>query len=399
MTVDLHRAPLVTRPLILQSLSLAGASIGFYLPLSVVPVFAAQSGSDRLAGLATVALLLATVAAELVTPRLTARIGYRWSLALGLVLLGAPTAALVVSSDAVTILAVSVVRGAGFAICTVAGGALAATTVPEQRRGEGLALIGLVTGVSGMLALPAGVWAAAQWGYPPVFLATALLTMAPLLSVPWLPHRTAPAGPSGHRGVLAGVRDPALSRPAAIFAASTAAVGVFVTFLPLAAAAQPAWVITLALLAQAAAATATRWVAGRIGDVHGPARLLAPGLLLAVAGLAGLAVIGSPAAVVCGSLVFGAGCGVLQNATLALMYSSVPAGRALTVSAIWNTAYDLGMAGGALVAGLVAGSIGYPLTFVLTAAAMLPALVVSRRATSASGTPYRSARHSRDRTG
>jgi predicted MFS family arabinose efflux permease len=373
------RARLVTRPLLVRSLSIVGSSIGFYLPLSVVPLFAKQSGSDRGAGLATVALLLSTVACELVTPRLVARVGYRWALALGLTLLGAPTAVLMFSANGYAILGVSVVRGAGFAICTVAGGALTATMIPADRRGEGLAFVGLVSGVSGLLALPAGVWAADRWGYSPVFLVTTVATLLALVSVPGLPHRAATAGAADHRGVLAGLRRPALTRPAAIFAASTAAVGVLVTFLPLATAGQPAWVAAAALLAQPAAATAARWVAGRLGDRHGPGRLLAPGLVLAAAGMVGLAVTGMPAAVIGGALVFGTGFGVLQNATLALMYARVPAGGESTVSAIWNTAYDLGMAAGALVAGLVVSSVGYPATFVLTAVAMLPALAVVRR--------------------
>jgi predicted MFS family arabinose efflux permease len=86
-----------------------------------------------------------------------------------------------------------------------------------------------------------------------------------------------------------------------------------------------------------------------------------------------------PAAVIGGSLVFGAGFGVLQNATLALMYGSEPTGGESTVSAIWNTAYDLGMAAGAFAAGLAITSIGYPVTFALTAAAMLPAFALIRR--------------------
>jgi predicted MFS family arabinose efflux permease len=373
------RARLVTRPLLVRSVSIFGASVGFYLPLSVVPLFAKQSGSDRGAGLATVALLLATVACELVTPQLAARVGYRWALAIGLILLGAPTVILTFSANAYTILGVSVVRGAGFAICTVAGGALTATMMPADRRGEGLAFVGLVSGVSCLLALPAGVWAAGRWGYSPVFLGTTVATLLALVSVPGLPHRTATASSPDHRGVLAGVRRPALTRPAAIFASSTAAVGVLVTFLPLATTGQPAWVAAAALLAQPAAATAARWVAGRLGDRRGPGRLLAPGLVLAATGMAGLAATGVPAAVIGGSLVFGAGFGVLQNTTLALMYSRVPAGGESTVSAVWNAAYDLGMAVGALVAGLVVTSIGYPMTFVLTAVAMLPAFALVRR--------------------
>ncbi|HET6705704.1 MFS transporter [Amycolatopsis sp.] len=373
------RSSLVSRALLVRFVSIIGSAIGFYLPLSVVPLFAKQAGSDTGAGLATVALLLATVAAELVTPRLVSRVGYRWALAIGLVLLGAPTLVLTFSDDIGVIVAVSVVRGIGFAIAVVAGGAVTALLIPADRRGEGLALVGIVGGIPGLLALPAGVWAAAHWGYSPVFVVTAVATLLALLSVPGLPRHSVTAKEDGGHGVLAGLRNPVLTRPATIFAVSAAAVGVLVTFLPLAAADQPAWVAASALLAQPAAATAARWVAGRIGDRHGPAWLLVPGLVLSAAGMAGIAFTTTPAAVIGGALVFGAGFGALQNATLTLMYARVPAGGESAVSAIWNAAYDLGMAAGALGAGLLISSAGYPMTFALTAVVVLPALLLARR--------------------
>lgn len=366
------KAPIVTGPLLLRCVSIFGAAVGFYLPLSVVPMLAAESGSDRSAGLATVALLLATVGGEIVTPRLTARIGYRWSLVAGLTLLGAPTLVLAVSADPAVILGVSAVRGVGFAICVVAGGALTAQIIPAERRGEGLAVVGLVNGTTSLIALPAGVWAADRWGYAAVFVVTAVVTLGALVSVPSLPDHAATATATDHRAVL-----PGLGRPALIFASVTAALGVLVTYLPLAAAGQPAWVTAAALFAQPAAATCTSWVAGRIGDRVGPVRLLAPGLVVAAIGMACLSV-----APIAGALVFGAGFGILQNATLSLMYKRVPTGGEMTVSAVWNIAYDLGMAGGALGAGLVVGAAGYPATFVLTAVAMVPALVLSVRRAS-----------------
>lgn len=359
----------VTRPLLVRSVSILGGSIGFYLPLSVVPLV-----NPRSAGLATVALLVATVLGELATPRLVARLGYRWALTLGLTLLGLPTALLVLGSAPALILSVSIVRGLGFAICTVAGGALTAALIPAERRGEGLAFVGLVSGVSGLLALPAGVWAADRYGFAPVFAVTTVATLLTLVSVPGLPARTsAVAEPAG---ILAGLREPALNRPAALFATSTAAVGVLVTYLPLAGAERPGWTVALALLLQPAAATATRWIAGRLGDRHGLHRMLAPGLLLGVAGMTALAWTGSAPMVLGGSLIFGAGFGILQNTTLALMYAQAPRGSEDTVSAVWNIAYDLGMAAGAFVAGLAVTSIGYGGTFLLAAGAMLPALLL-----------------------
>ncbi len=375
------RPRLVTHALLVRFVSIVGSSIGFYLPLSVVPLLAQEAGSARSAGLATVALLVATVACELVTPRLVSRIGYRWALATGLVLLGVPTVALVFVATTPAILAVSVLRGIGFAICVTAGGAVTASLIPAERRGEGLALVGIVGGVPGMVALPAGVWMAARYGYSPVFVVTTVATLLALVSVPGLPARSTSSAPSDEDviGVLAGLRSRAIRRPAAIFAGSTAAVGVLVTFLPLAVNGVHAWVAAAALLAQPAASTVSRWGAGRIGDRHGQACLLVPGLVLAVVGMGGVAFLHSPSAVVGGAFVFGIGFGVLQNATLCLMFARAPEGSEGVVSAIWNASYDLGMAAGALGAGLVVAHVGYAATFVLAALVMLPGIAVARR--------------------
>src|SRR6266536_1024218 len=89
------RQPLVTRSLLLQFAVTLGSSISFYLLLSVVPLYASSAGAGgNAAGMATAALMFSTVAGELVTPRLTARYGYRLTLAVGLILLGAPALAL-----------------------------------------------------------------------------------------------------------------------------------------------------------------------------------------------------------------------------------------------------------------------------------------------------------------
>ena len=176
--------------------------------------------------------------------------------------------------------------------------------------------------------------------------------------------------------MLATLLDVGQARLVTIFAASTAAVGVLVTFLPLALHGQAAWVAAVALFVQPATATATRWVAGRVGDRRGSSCLLVPGVVLSAVGMACLAATGRPAAVVGGALLFGAGFGLLQNATLALMYDRAPAGGEGAVSAIWNAAYDLGMAAGALGAGMLVGPLGYPATFAVAALVLVPTLLI-----------------------
>jgi MFS family permease len=374
------RPPLVTRPLLMRFAVTLGSSISFYLLLSVVPLYASSVGAGgNAAGLATGALMFATVAGELATPRLTARYGYRTTLAAGLVLLGAPALALTAPAGLAVVMAVCVVRGLGFAITVVAGGAITASLIPAERRGEGLALAGVVSGVPSLTALPLGVWLAGRIGDAPVFAAGAVAALAALAAVPALPG-SKPAGPAADRplGVTAALRTATLLRPAVVFAAITIAAGIIVTFVPLAVTGSGS-IAVLALFAQSAAATVSRCLAGRHGDRHGPARLLIPGLIAAALGMMLLALTGVPAAVLAGSVIFGLGFGVAQNASLSLMYERVPASGYDAVSALWNLSYDGGMGVGAAGFGLLAGGTGYPVAFAVIAAAMLIALAPAWR--------------------
>ncbi|WP_431968654.1 MFS transporter [Actinacidiphila sp. bgisy160] len=369
------RPPLVTRQLLLRFWTVIGASANFFLLLSVVPLYAQRSGAD--AGLATGALMFATVGGELATPRLVARYGYRVALAAGLVLLGAPALVLTAGDGMAWIVAVCLLRGLGFALTVVAGGALTAALIPVERRGEGLALAGIVSGVPSLVGLPLGVWLAAHVGFTPVCVAGGVMALAAVVVVPGLPGRQPSDGRDA--GVVAGLRDGALARPTAVFATTALGAGIIVTFLPLAVPASLSVMVTVALFAQPATSTVARWFAGRSGDRHGPARLVLPGLLASAAGLLLTAGTGSPVAVLAGVVLFGAGFGVAQNATLTLMYSRVPESGYGTVSALWNVAYDGGMGVGALAFGATAAHTGYPAAFALTAAAMLLALAPAWR--------------------
>ena len=375
-----------------------GALTSFYVLLSVVPLYATSVGAGGIgAGFATGALMLSTVAAELVTPRLLARFGYAPMLAAGLLLLGAPALAFPAASSMTAILAICVVRGLGFAITVVVGGALVATLVPAERRGEGLGLYGVVVGVPSVVALPAGVWLAGWAGYPAVFVAGAVAALVGLAAVPGLRRRATPGhGPAasakgcaasadGHgaserpMGVLAGLRTRALLRPSVVFAATTVAGGVVVTFVPLAVTAASGGLVAVALLVQSAAATATRWWAGRHGDRHGTAGLLAPAVVVAGAGMLMLVFTSSPVALLAGMVLFGAGFGVAQNASLAMMLDRVPASGYGTVSAVWNLAYDAGYGLGAVGFGVAVAHTGYPVAFALAGLLVLTAVRLARR--------------------
>jgi predicted MFS family arabinose efflux permease len=103
-----------------------------------------------------------------------------------------------------------------------------------------------------------------------------------------------------------------------------------------------------------------------------------PALAVAGAGIALLVLVPHPAAVFGSMVLFGAGFGVTQNASLAMMYERAPTSAYGTVSALWNIGYDGGMGVGGAAFGVAATHTGYPAAFALTAAVIVLALPLAR---------------------
>jgi MFS family permease len=365
----------------------------FFLLLSVMPMLAAAAGaSSSGAGLITGSLLLGTVAAEIAAAAAIRRFGYRVVIAAGAVLLGGPALAMLVREPQAVMVGVSLVRGFGFGLCGVATGALTARLLPPDRRGEGLGLLGLVTGVPAIVALPAGIWLAGHHLAAAAAAVAAATGLLPLASIRWLPNgrearheRAARLGAGRGPGASDSRRRPgargsrriagAALRLPLIFAAATIAAGVLDSFLPLAKGI-PSSLSSAALLVQAIIATLTRWRAGKFGDRHGHARLLIPALAVAALGMAAMMALSSPVMIFAGMVLFGAGFGVIESATFALLIEQQPEAKA---SALWNFAYDAGYGAGPAVFGPVCGRTGYPAAFALTGVLILAVVPVARR--------------------
>jgi len=300
-------------------------------------------------------------------------------LAAGAILLGAPALAMLGREPQAVMVSVSLVRGLGFGLCGVVTGALTAKLLPPARRGEGLGLLGIVSGVPAIVALPAGVWLAGHHLAPAAAAMAATAGLLPLTAIRWLPGgreapRTAPAGSMPGTRSSGRMTGPALRLPL-IFAAATIAAGVLDSFLPLAKGI-PSNLSSAALLVQAITATLSRWQAGKHGDRHGHARLLIPALAVAALGMATMMMLGSLVMIFAGMALFGAGFGVVENATFALLIEQVPEEKA---SALWNFAYDAGYGAGPAVFGLICVRTGYPAAFALTGALILAAVPLAVR--------------------
>jgi predicted MFS family arabinose efflux permease len=371
-----EREVLLTRPVVLLILVAFAALFGFQLLLSVVPLYADEAGGGSSgAGLATTAFMLSTVLTQIQMPRILGRYGYRRTLAAGLLFLGVPALFYAYAKMLVPILAVTLLRGVGFGIVTVVFAAMIVELAPLGRRGEALGLLGVAITLPNIFCNALGLWLVGQFGYDVVF---TLGGVAPLLGLGMVVgiRSAAPSGKGEEgegAGFFAGLGRAPLLRIFLLFAATTMAGGVVLTFLPLAVPGSGVFSAASALLVVGITSTASRWWAGRFGDRRDPHLLLAPGLLACAAGMVCLPLGG--VVLLFGALLFGTGFGLLQNATLILMMGRVSKSEYGLGSTLWNAAFDTGTGIGAFSFGFVISAVGFSWSFficsVLVASALL----------------------------
>lgn len=338
--------------------------------LSVVPLWAAEGGAGSAATGSTTGVMMAgTVAAQLAMPWLFRVLDLRTMVVVGAALLGAPTPLYLLSSELLPVLALSVARGAGFALVVVAGGTLVAELSPTWRFARSAALYGTAAALPNVVALPGGVWIAQTWGFDVTFWFAGAFSLAGSLIALGLPGRS---HGSFTPGSLVGARR--IVRPIGIFLLAAAAFGAATTFLPVAGPGTAD--VALALLTASVALVAARLGAGAVGDRIGHGRLLLPAGLTCAAGLAVVAVslAGGPWFLV-GAFLLGAGFGATQNDSFVTVMRALGTGHHGAASTIWNIAYDGGLGAGAFALGLVIAATGHAGAFLTMAGTIVVAVV------------------------
>lgn len=360
-TADTAAAPLLSRNFLLLLVATFGVLANYATLLSVVPLWAASGGaSDELIGATTGVMMGATVLTQLAMGWFFRFITLRGMMLAGSLLLALATPAYALSAEITPVLAISAVRGVGFAFVVVAGAALVAELVTPDTLGRATGMYGIATGLPSVLLLPLGVWFAQTVDFLPVFVATGVLA---LIAVPF-----SMAISAGDRSIdVAHVTDAGTATlrrfviPTAVFFAATLAFGGITTFLPLSGP-EPG-VVAAALLALALAMMFGRVAAGAIGDRVSPGRMLFPAGGVAVAGMVGISVVigtqAHDAAVVVAAAVFGIGFGAVQNDSLVLVLHRGGPGRHKLASTVWNIAFDAGVGVGAVMFGFVVSGVGY----------------------------------------
>jgi len=365
------RAPGMASLLATSALGFAG----FALLLPTAPLWARQVGADEGgAGLVNAVLMCATVLVQTIIPWSLRTVGWRVTLSIGMVLLGLPSLLFVFTDALWGILAISAMRGAGFAALTVCGASAVAHLVPATHRGRAVGVYGLSIALPQFLLTPTSAWIAQSVDFRLVF----VLGCLPVLAVPFaiaLGARIDRVGGEGDEsegpGFGGGRAFFALALPALVLLAITTPGGALISFAPQLG--FGALAVVIALFGLTGVAAFSRWIAGGLADHYGPHRFIAP--LLGV-GAAGLVLVawavrqgGSGAALlVAGMMLTGVAYGALQNLTLVISFAAVPSRMRDIASTTWNIGFDTGTGLGSLVVGFIAAGTSFAVGFSVTAA-------------------------------
>lgn len=367
--------------LALAVLSIFGFS-GYAALLAVAPLWVVEGGATAAgAGLVNGVLLAATVLTQLAVPSSLVRWGTGGVLVVGLLLLGAPAPAYLISDGLAWVLGLSAVRGVGFGILTVIGSTVVAQLVPAHRRGAAIGVYGLSVAVPNLVLLPGSVPVIERWGFGPVFWVAAL----PLLGVPAAlrlvrvlrelessqpegADRRSPTSARGLRGIVG---------PTVVLFSVTMAGGALLTFAPQLTTAGTA---SLVLLTMGAAAALSRWLVGALADRFGAWPFIAP--VLTCAGFALGACAWAVARdhhllLVAAATVLGLCYGALQNLTLVAAFAAVDRSDMPAASAGWNIGFDAGTASGSVVTGALAAAYSFPTSLTTLAGVCLLAVVLT----------------------
>ena len=375
----------------LTLLGTVGFFASFFYLLAVLPDYVDEIGGSKW----QIGLI---VGGFNVVPLVLRPFAGRWSdrgrrkrvLRIGLLSMVASMLLMTLSHDIISLFLLRIVQGIGMAMCPTASASMIAELSPLPRRGEGVGMFGMATGVAQMFPPAIGVAVAATWGFDAVFIIAAATAGLTLLVVQ--PVHEPPSSSAGVEGGSVLFPRPALF-PMTVFMTVTFSFAATSTFLPLLGEARDLGNVGLFFLLVGVASTLVRPVAGWASDRVGRVPVALPGLIATVASMWMLAVAHGPLMLIAAGFMAGAGLAGAHTALLALAIDRVADTARGRATAVLQLAWDVSGLAGGIVLGVVASWFDIPTVYWVSGglAAVGMAWLLVGRATGQTR-PYRAPR-------
>ena len=333
-------------------------AVSFQILLPVVPVMAERQGPHGIAGAATAALFVGAVTGELSTPWLLSRFRSSRLLITAQLLTALPSLVFVLQAPPTwAMLAGAYGRGLAMGVAIVVSVTLLAELTPAHRRGRSIGYYGFALSAPGVFVPSAGVFLLANGRSDIDGVIAFAVGVAGAFIATRIPEPSHSAQPPAN--MLATLRRPGMFAVLAGFVLVSCTFGGVFTYAPVALPLQGLGSAATFLLAAGSTRALSRWVAGYIGD-RVPARAILLGALpIAVGALIMLALTSAAVWVITAGLLYGIGFGALHTASYLAMNERGTSADSGAISALWNSAVDMGGSLGGTTIGVVAAQYGY----------------------------------------
>lgn len=276
------------------------------------------------------------------------------------------------------IILVRIGQGIGFGMVTTASLSAITDLAPVSRRGQVLGYFAASNAIALIVGPALGGVVAARWGYDPTFYMTALLGLGPLFMVFGLKEPPKPVL-SGRKRMLEAFAVPRLKSIVAAHFFGVLVHGAVLTFLPALMKGNRGWMTPeWFYVIDGVVLIVFRLAVGKRFDATGRGPFILGGLVFMALGPLALALGQSDVFYVLGAVCYGLGFGAYVPASNALVGDVVPETHRARGFAVFLLAFDLALAGGGVLFGLVADASG--VAYAIAAAALAPTAALALHA-------------------
>lgn len=351
--------------------------VSFQVLVPVLPLYVAERlGDEAVVGLVVGSL---TFTAMLVRPLFGWAIdqyGRKRILILSALLFGVVGLSYPLAVSLFALLAIRIVQGLGWSGVPPSTSTIVADLIPPSRRGEGIAYLSTTQSIAMAVGPALGLFVASASGYTAAFFASAGFAFLGLALSLFVQDRYAPPAEKKQFHLQDLIEGSSLA-PSSITALMTFVFGGLTAFIPLDALERDLGDPSVFFVTFAVGLIIVRPITGNISDRQARrGMLLFPGIMLIVASLLVLAFTETHWTLPATAVLWAVGFGISQPVLRAMVLDLAPRERWGSANATLASAYDLGMALGALLLGFLASLVGIPTMFALASLAMALAFVL-----------------------
>lgn len=371
-----HEQPIWTRSFISIFMASLLVFTAFYLLLPTLPLYLTQNLKS---GPAQIGIILAvyTLAALIIRPVTGIYIdiyGRKWIYLGGLLLFSLLFAGYMVAVTLAGMIILRFLHGFFWGITTTSGSTIAVDLVPSSRRGEGLGYFGLASTIPMAIGPSLGLFLISDGKYNQLFVVSIILAIVGFAFATGIRYPVLPA--AHHKFSFQNLIEVSALPVASILFINMITYGGVVTFISLYAKETGVGDAGIFFLVYAVGIAISRLVAGKIFDRKGPLLITIIAFILIIAGFLVLALIHHVAGFYSASFAMGIGGGVLFPTCQAMVNNMVQPNRRGAANSTLFTVLDLGIGGGMMLTGYLAGHTGLVTAFLVCSALNLLALAL-----------------------